>query len=79
VLARGLEAAGLAMERRALRLMPRDLVSEWQGDDLRLGFGLTKGAFATTVLREIMGCDVMHGDPAMAMQAPARERPGNED
>jgi len=63
-LQRGLENAGLALERRALRLMPRDLVSEWRGNDLWLAFGLTKGAFATTVLRELIAREFTGREPA---------------
>lgn len=55
VLQQGLEAVGMTMERRALRLMPRELANTWQGNDLLLRFCLTKGAFATTVLRELVG------------------------
>jgi tRNA pseudouridine13 synthase len=55
VLAQGLDDVGMTMERRALRLMPRQLTAEWQGNDLLLKFCLTRGAFATTVLRELLG------------------------
>lgn len=61
----GLEAVGLMLERRALRLMPRELVSEWLGNDLRLEFCLTRGAFATTVLREIVRHDVTGHEPTV--------------
>jgi len=61
-LGRGLEAAGLSMERRALRLLPRQLCADWQGDDLRLQFYLTKGAFATTVLRELITREAITAD-----------------
>jgi len=62
-LQQGLESAGLALERRALRLLPRDLVSEWRGNDLWLAFGLTKGAFATTVLRELIARELTGREP----------------
>ncbi|MGH8401682.1 MAG: tRNA pseudouridine(13) synthase TruD, partial [Gammaproteobacteria bacterium] len=55
VLARGLEAAGLAAARRALRLPVPDL--RWQSEDegtLTLEFFLPAGAYATTVLRELI-------------------------
>ena len=53
-LKKGLEVAGLRLERRALRLMPRELEFQWGACDLTIGFHLTKGAFATTVLRELL-------------------------
>lgn len=52
-LAEGLEKAGLEQQRRALRLVPRDLNAQWDGDDLTLSFALQSGAFATVVVREI--------------------------
>lgn len=55
-LARGLESAGLAQERRALRLRVAELRHEWESADaLVLEFRLAAGAFATAVLREL--CD----------------------
>jgi tRNA pseudouridine13 synthase len=50
----GLEAAGLAQERRATRLRPVDMAWEWQADAsvLVLRFVLPPGAYATTVLAE---------------------------
>ncbi len=50
----GLERAGLAQERRALRLRPQDLA--WDRPEpaaLRLRFALPPGAYATTVLAEL--------------------------
>ena len=53
-LRQGLEAAGLAQERRATRLRPQALQWDWPGDDvLRLSFGLPPGAYATSVLAEL--------------------------
>ncbi|MBN8727447.1 MAG: tRNA pseudouridine(13) synthase TruD [Xanthomonadales bacterium] len=53
-LAAGLEAAGLAQERRALRLPVGALDWAWEGDDmLLLAFELGPGSFATAVLREL--------------------------
>ncbi len=48
------EQAGMEQERRALRLAVRDL--KWHRDeaDIALSFRLTRGAFATVVLREIV-------------------------
>jgi tRNA pseudouridine13 synthase len=51
----GLETAGLKQERRATRLRPQAL--EWQWRDaatLELRFALPPGAYATTVLAELM-------------------------
>lgn len=51
----GLEAAGLKQERRALRLPVDDLL--WQlpaADSLSLEFSLPAGAYATSVLRELL-------------------------
>lgn len=53
---RGLEAAGLKQERRALRLPVSDL--QWRSlaaDALVLEFSLPAGAYATSVLRELLG------------------------
>ncbi len=48
------EQAGMEQERRALRLAVRDL--RWQRDEsgLLISFRLSRGGFATTVLREIV-------------------------
>jgi tRNA pseudouridine13 synthase len=51
----GLETAGLKQERRATRLRPQDLAWEWpEAATLQLRFGLPPGAYATTVLAELM-------------------------
>ncbi len=56
VLANGLERAGLEQERRALRLKIENLAYERTDDGaLRLRFRLGRGAFATTVLHELVG------------------------
>lgn len=53
-LAVGLAGARMDHERRALRLMPRDLTWRWLEDGaLEVSFGLPAGAYATTVLREV--------------------------
>ena len=53
-LRRGLEAAGLEQERRALRLRPDELAGEWTADDvLVLRFALPPGTYATCVLEAI--------------------------
>ena len=50
----GLEANGLAQERRALALRPSAFSVNWLTDrDLELAFALPAGAYATTILREI--------------------------
>lgn len=54
----GLEKAGLHMQRRALRLVPRDFAWSWEEDAvgraLELRFELPRGAFATALLRELV-------------------------
>jgi tRNA pseudouridine13 synthase len=50
-------AAGMNQERRALRLAVRELGWERQDGDVVLRFWLTKGSFATTVLRELFETD----------------------
>lgn len=52
-LAEGLAAAGLKQERRALRVMPKALQWQWQGDSLRLHFELPPGSYATAVLHAL--------------------------
>jgi tRNA pseudouridine13 synthase len=49
-----IRAAGMNTERRAMRLRIRGLEYDYDGEMLRLGFGLGAGSFATTVLREII-------------------------
>ena len=63
-LAAGLEQRGLKQERRALRLSVRDLSWQWQDRNVQLVFVLTKGGFATAVLREL----VSH--PLLSFSAP---------
>ena len=51
----GLEAAGLKQERRALRLVVEKLLWQWETPaDLLLEFTLPAGAYATSVLREVV-------------------------
>jgi tRNA pseudouridine13 synthase len=50
----GLVRFGLRQDRRALRVMPRDGQLLWQGDDLELTFTLPPGAFATSLLKELL-------------------------
>jgi tRNA pseudouridine13 synthase len=54
----GLGAFGLVQERRALRVPVADLVAEPVADGLRLSFSLPAGAYATTVLRELIVWDL---------------------
>jgi tRNA pseudouridine13 synthase len=53
-LSSGLEKARVQSARRALRTIPRDIRWDLDGDTLTLCFGLVRGAFATSVLEEIM-------------------------
>jgi len=56
-LAAGLERAGLEQERRALRVMPRELTWDWIDDaTLAIAFRLPAGCFATTVLDDVLHC-----------------------
>ncbi len=57
-----LDAAGLQGERRALRVLPRDLQWSVEGDVLELSLGLVRGAYATAVLREIIEVSIPEGD-----------------
>lgn len=60
-LAQGLAASGMETARRPLRLCPTDLA--WQFIDpgtLELRFSLPAGAYATTVLRELVVTDDFH-------------------
>jgi len=53
----GLERAGLAQERRALRGVAQDLSVEWVSDSaIELRFSLAPGIFATSLLRELGSC-----------------------
>jgi tRNA(Glu) U13 pseudouridine synthase TruD len=47
-------AAGMRQERRSLRLVVRELQWALDGADLLMSFWLTRGSFATTVLRELI-------------------------
>ncbi len=54
-LARGLELADLAMQRRALRVRPAETSLRADGDDLTLAFVLPSGSYATCLMRELVG------------------------
>lgn len=52
----GLAEAGMEQDRRALRLVPENLQWRWvAADALELTFDLPAGAYATVVVRELMG------------------------
>ncbi len=53
-LVKGLEAAGLEMARRSLRLVPRALQWRWEDGDCLLRFRLPAGEYATTLVRELL-------------------------
>jgi tRNA pseudouridine13 synthase len=58
-LAEGLVKARMEQERRALRLMPKDLRWRWLDDaTLELAFELPAGAYATVVVRELAAATV---------------------
>jgi tRNA pseudouridine13 synthase len=50
----GLVAARVAQQRRATRLMVKDLLCEQDGSDMVLKFSLQSGSYATMVLRELV-------------------------
>lgn len=55
ILAGGLEEAGLKQERRPLRVLPENLaLAPGEGGQLVVEFALPRGAFATSVLRELV-------------------------
>ena len=62
--ARGLEQAGLAQERRALRVLPARLTWEIGRDELAIAFELPPGAYATSVLRELIDVEDRGGPGA---------------
>jgi tRNA pseudouridine13 synthase len=55
-------AAGMAQERRSLRLAVRELQCEPESEALVLRFRLARGCFATAVLRELIAADPVWGD-----------------
>ena len=58
VLKSGVEDARMKQERRGIRLIPEQLSWEWQDDEtLQVSFGLPKGCFATSILRELLVCE----------------------
>ena len=72
-LAAGLEANGLAQERRALSLRPALFSANWLSEhDLELAFSLSAGAYATAVLREILAWP-LPAQPLASAHVPERE------
>ena len=71
-LSRGVEGQGLEMARRPLRLWPEDLSGEWiSPDSLNLRFSLPAGAYATTLIRELMTEETAQSpqaDPVLSFQ-----------
>ena len=54
-----LERKGLNGERRAIRVFPQNVILQWQNDNtLELSFSLPKGAFATSLLRELFELNI---------------------
>jgi len=53
-LAKGVEGAGLGMQRRSLRVLVRDASMTVERDDLVLRFVLSSGSYATCLLRELI-------------------------
>ena len=56
------EAAGMDQERRSLRLTVRDLAWSREPNAVVLRFRLTRGSFATTVLRELFDASTPDGE-----------------
>jgi tRNA pseudouridine13 synthase len=53
-ISRYLAQAGFKAEIRPLRLLPQQFDCQWEGNDLLLAFNLPPGAYATSVLRELV-------------------------
>lgn len=58
-LCEGLKEFGLRQQRRVMRLRPSATSTQWQGQDLILGFDLPKGTYATTVLSAICSLEML--------------------
>lgn len=56
------EQVGMEQERRALRLAVRNLTWQREAAGIVIAFHLTRGSFATTVLREILEFDSLEGE-----------------
>lgn len=57
-LALGLEAQGVKGMRRPLRVQVQELDWQWQGLDLHLSFALPAGAYATSLVRELVEAEL---------------------
>jgi tRNA pseudouridine13 synthase len=68
-LALGLEAAGLEQARRALRVVPAGLHWDIGRDEMTLSFALPPGAYATSVLRELVAVEDRGGAGATDHEA----------
>ncbi len=53
----GIRNSRVAWQTRPLRMLASDLVWKWQDNQLELAFSLPKGAFATSLLRELIVLD----------------------
>ncbi len=63
----GLERAGLEQDRRALRVVVRDIEAQWLDEnDVVLQFSLPSGCYATTVLRELIETQLDAGEEEAA-------------
>jgi tRNA pseudouridine13 synthase len=72
----GLATFGLRQERRALRVPVPDLVVTPDAAGLRLAFSLPAGAYATTLLRELIGVEEGHGGASRLTAHPDPELGG---
>lgn len=54
VLVKGLEGVSMGAARRALRTFAADLSWRFNGTELHLAFGLPRGSYATSLIREIV-------------------------
>jgi tRNA pseudouridine13 synthase len=57
----GLQRFGLDADRRALRLVVQEPEWQWDAQDLVVGFALPAGAYATSVLREVVRAPASEG------------------
>ncbi len=58
---RGFEQAGLKQQRRSLRIRPSEFCWRWlDSDSIELSFSLPRGAYATSVIRELINMEVPH-------------------
>ncbi|MGL5949162.1 MAG: tRNA pseudouridine(13) synthase TruD [Aeromonas sp.] len=70
----GLEKAGLELDRRPLLLKPEGMSWQLDGDSLTVAFFLPAGAFATSVVREVLNAqEADHFAPRAMSEAPAAE------